>query len=433
MEISLESSNELQKVLTITLPAQDVESEYQKRLSHVAKSVQLKGFRKGKVPIKVIEKRFGKSVKKEIISELMQKKFLEAIEIKSLQVISQPKFEILHESENNGFQFLAKFDIYPEFEIASFDKIKIETPKVEISEKDLELMLLTLRQQKAFFESIERQAKEGDQVNIDFVGIIDGNEFEGGSFKGGDLVLGSKEMVQGFEDAIVGMKVSENKKVTIAFPSDYHLPDLACKSAEFTIIVNDVRELKLPNMDDNFIQSFGFPEGFSLEQFKLEVKENMKKELDIKLNIIIKNQVISALLQLNRFDVPPTLLANEIERQRLLMAKQLGNEYADPDLLTDNLFEDKARNSILIGLIVNKIAKQENLTANVEKVRERIEELASTYEDAEEIKNWYLSNPLEFRQIELLVLEDQVIDFITQNIKQETKQYTYSEFMLLNQ
>ena len=294
-----------------------------------------------------------------------------------------------------------------------------------MADSDVDNMLDILRKQNTSFENVDRAAENGDQLNIDFVGKLDGEAFAGGSAKGTALVLGSGRMIPGFEDALVGVKAGEERVITPTFPADYQNLDLAGKTAEFTVTVNSVAAPKLPELNDAFFALFGIKEG-GLEGFRTEVRKNMERELRQAIKSKVKNQVMEALLAGNPVEVPKALISNEIDRLRAQAVQQFGSNIK-ADQLPAELFEEQAKRRVLLGLVVAEVVKQFDLKPDEARVREMIQEMASAYQEPEQVVSWYYKNEQQLGEVRSVVLEEQVVDTVLQKAKVTDKQVSYEE------
>lgn len=315
--------------------------------------------------------------------------------------------------------------MFPEFTVAGLESIKVERLSAEVADSDLDNMLEVLRKQNTRFEAVERAAQNDDQVNIDFVGKVDGEAFAGGSAKGTLLVLGSGRMIPGFEEGLVGAKAGEERVVNVTFPEDYQNLDLAGKAAEFTITVNSVSAPVLPELNEEFFAQFGIKES-TLEGFRAEVRKNMERELRQAIKTKVKNQVMDGLLAANPIEVPKALLENEVNRLRVQAVQQFGGNIK-PEQLPVELFEEQAKRRVVLGLIVAEVVKQFELKPDDAKVREMIEEMASAYQEPEQVIAWYYKNDQQLNEVRSVVLEEQVVDTVLQKATVTDKSVSYEE------
>ncbi len=428
MQVSIETVSPLERKMTIAVPAASVESRVADRLQEAARSVQLKGFRKGKVPLSVVKQRFGQGVRQEVLSEVMSQSYYEALGKEKVKAASQPRIEPKLVEEGKDLEFIATFEVFPEIQLGDFASIEVERKTADITEQDIDNMVETLRKQRQTWQDAARAAQDGDQVTIDFVGKIDGEVFEGGSAKGTRLVLGSKRMIDGFEAGLVGAKAGEEKVLNLNFPADYHNADLAGKAVEFTVTVTKVAEAVLPELDDKFFASFDVKEG-GVEAFRAEVRNNMARELKNAVRNNVRNQVIEGLLKLHTVDLPKALVLNEINvlRQQTIQQYGGGRQKIDANMLPAELFQAQAERRVSLGLIMNEVIQQKKLAVDPKNVRTLVEELAESYEQPAEVVKWYYSNKDQLAQVEAMALEEAVIDHILEAAKVTQKPCSYED------
>ncbi|CAM3308856.1 trigger factor [Pseudomonas plecoglossicida] len=425
MQVSVENTSALERRMTIAVPAERVENEVNKRLQQTAKRAKVAGFRPGKVPMSVIRQRFEADARQEAFGDLVQASFYEAIVEQKLNPAGAPAVEPKSFEKGKDLEFVAVFEVFPEFTVAGLESINVERLSAEVADADLDNMLEVLRKQNVRFEAVERAAEKDDQVNIDFVGKIDGEAFAGGSAQGTQLVLGSGRMIPGFEDGLVGAKAGEERVVNVTFPEDYQNLDLAGKAAEFTITVNSVSAPQLPELNEEFFAQFGIKES-TLEGFRTEVRKNMERELRQAIKTKVKNQVMDGLLAANPIEVPKALLENEVNRLRVQAVQQFGGNIK-PEQLPAELFEEQAKRRVVLGLIVAEVVKQFELKPDDAKVREMIEEMASAYQEPEQVIAWYYKNDQQLNEVRSVVLEEQVVDTVLQKATVTDKSVSYED------
>nr|WP_286946284.1 trigger factor [Pseudomonas sp. UBA6718] len=425
MQVSVESTSALERRMTIGVPAERIETEVTKRLQQTARRAKVPGFRPGKVPMNVIRQRYEDAARQEALGDLIQATFYEAIVEQKLNPAGAPAVEPKVFEKGRDLEYVATFEVFPEIKLAGFDGIAIERLQADVTDADLDNMLEILRKQNTRFEAVERAAENGDQLNIDFVGKIDGDAFAGGSAKGTPLVLGSGRMIPGFEEALVGVKAGEERVINPTFPADYQNLDLAGKTAEFTVTVNSVSAPQLPELNDDFFALFGIKEG-GLEGFRTEVRKNMERELRQAIKSKVKNQVMEGLLAANPVEVPKALIGNEVNRLRVQAVQQFGGNIK-PDQLPAELFEEQAKRRVVLGLIVAEVVKQGELKADEARVRELIEEMASAYQEPQQVVAWYYKNDQQLNEVRSVVLEEQVVDTVLQKAKVTDKAVSYEE------
>ena len=413
MQVSVETTSGLERRLTITIPADHIEVEMNKRIQQVAPSLNINGFRKGKVPLKVVKQRYGAGIRQEVLGDMMSNTFQEAVVQEQLKPAGRPAVETKDDAEGRDFSFVATFEVYPEIELKPLEGVTILKPVSEITDTDIDEMIENLRSQQATFSEVERAAANDDQVNIDYKGVKNGEAFDGGTAEGSTLVLCSGQMIPGFEDGIVGMSVGEEKVLSLSFPDDYHAEELKGAAVEFTVKLNAVSEKKLPELDEEFFKKFGVEEG-GFDALKEHVRKNMEKELKNALKQRVKTQVMDALLEKNPIDAPKALVDGEIDQMRRQMVQQFSQgqpmDNFDYSLLPAEMFQERAERRVNLGLILSKALETYDVKAESDDVRKAVEELAADYEASEEIIDWYYKNDQQLAQIESMVLEDKVID-----------------------
>ena len=425
MQVSVENTSALERRMTIGVPAERIETEVNKRLQQTARRAKVPGFRPGKVPMSVIRQRYEEAARQEALGDLIQATFYEAVVEQKLNPAGAPAVEPKVFEKGKDLEYIATFEVFPEFTVAGFDTIKVERLEAEVADADLDNMLEVLRKQNVRFEAVEREAQNEDQLNIDFVGKVDGEAFAGGSATGTQLVLGSGRMIPGFEDGLVGAKAGEERVLNVTFPEDYQNLDLAGKAAEFTVKVNSVSAPQLPELNEDFFAQFGIKES-TLEGFRAEVRKNMECELRQAIKTKVKNQVMDGLLAANPVDVPKALLENEVNRLRVQAVQQFGGNIK-PEQLPAELFEEQAKRRVVLGLIVAEVVKQFELKPDDARVRAMIEEMASAYQEPEQVIAWYYKNDQQMNEVRSVVLEEQVVDTVLQKATVTDKSVSYEE------
>jgi len=424
MEVSLETLAGLDRRLLIQLPAESVDADFEQRIAEMAKKAKIPGFRPGKVPVNEIKRRHGKALRMEIINEVMRKSFFDAVSQQKLTPVGYPKFNILNDAAKKGLEFSAEFEVYPEVKLQTFNTLKIEKPVAEITEADVDHVIENVREQHKEWEELARAASSGDQVLIDYAGKIAGEAFDGGSAEDVSLVLGSGQMIDGFEQGIEGATAGETRILQLKFPDQYHGEDVAGKNVEFTITVKKVLGKKLPEVNESFVKKLGV-QG-DLSSFRDEVRKNMTHEKEQAEKRNIKEQIFKGLVEQNKIELPKALVKNEIRRLQQRMFQQFGGgQQFDPSLLPEDLFIERAQESAAVGLIISAIIKENNLKADGDKVRAMVEDLASRYDRPEQVVNWYYNNNEKLAEIEAVVLEDAVIAHILETASVSNKEVSY--------
>ncbi|MCD5973814.1 MULTISPECIES: trigger factor [Pseudomonas syringae group] len=425
MQVSVENTSALERRMTIGVPAERIETEVNKRLQQTARKAKIPGFRPGKVPMSVIRQRYEDGARQEALGDLIQATFYEAVVEQKLNPAGAPAVEPKTFEKGKDLEYIATFEVFPEFTVAGFDSIAVERLSADVADADLDNMLEILRKQNVRFEVADRAAQNEDQLNIDFVGKVDGEVFAGGSATGTQLVLGSGRMIPGFEDGLVGAKAGEERVLNLTFPEDYQNLELAGKAAEFTVTVNTVSEPKLPELNEEFFKQFGIKET-GIDGFRTEVRKNMERELRQAIKSKVKNQVMDGLLAANPIEVPKALLENEVNRLRVQAVQQFGGNIK-PDQLPAELFEEQAKRRVELGLIVAEVVKQFDLKPDDTRVREMIQEMASAYQEPEQVVAWYYKNEQQMNEVRSVVLEEQVVDTVLQKASVTEKSVSYEE------
>ena len=427
MQVTVESTGALERRMRVELPAERIKQEVDSRLKSVGRTAKLKGYRPGKVPPKVVRQRYGKQVREEVLSELMQKSYTDAVMQENLNPAGGPKIEPETSKDSDSFAYVATFEIMPKVELANLDKLEIEVPEVSIGKKDLDDMILKLRKQKATWEAVERDSAEGDRVVIDFVGTLKGEAFEGGSGNEVPVVLGEGQMLPDFEKALFGIKAGDEKSFKVKFPKDYHSENLAGKKVDFAITTHRVEQEILPEVDDDLAAAFEVKEG-GIERFIKDVKENMRRESDAKIKNDVREQVMTLLVEANPIDIPQTLKHQEMHSLQHDAMQRMGIEDHDQAPPIEN-FAEIGEKRVRLSLLISQLVTDQEMTVDDAKVRERVEEMCAGYENAEDMVNMYLGNPQVVQQVQPMVLEQQAIDWLLENGKSTTKKVTFSKYM----
>ncbi|MEJ2593199.1 MAG: trigger factor, partial [Candidatus Thiodiazotropha sp.] len=380
------------------------------------------GFRPGKVPMNILRRNYGGQVLQEVYGHLIESSYQEAIQQQKLSPAGLPKIEPKEAGEQGLFGYVATLEVMPEITPAKLEG-KITRPVAEITEQDVEDMIEKLRKQRATWSVVERAAGEGDQVKISFKGMVDGEAFEGGSAENVPLVLGSKRMIEGFEDALVGMIKEESRTIELKFPEDYRVETLAGKPVTFEVQVNEVAEETLPVVDEAFAKEFGAEAG--VEKLRSDIRENMQRELAQRVQAKIKGQAMDLIYDQNRIDLPKALVEEEIDALRKQTRERLGQGAGSLELPRD-MFEEQARRRVTLGLVVGEIIKQNDIQLDNDRVRKTIDEFASSYEQPEEVVKYYYGNQQQLAAVQNVVLEDQVVDWVLEQTEVIEEQTTFA-------
>jgi len=426
MEVTVESTGTLERRMRVELPIAPIEQQVDKRLKSVGRTAKIKGFRPGKVPAKIVRQRYGKQVREEVLGEVLKQSYSQAVTQEKLNPAGGPKIET--EGDNGKtFAYTATFEVMPEVVLKDLEKIKIEKPEVSIGDDDVDAMLLNLQKQKATWEAVDRKSADGDRVTIDFVGKLKGEVFPGGEGKEYPVVLGAGQMLPDFEKGLMGVKADDETTFKVKFPKEYHAEDLAGKKADFTVNVHGVEAEVLPELNDEFAESFNVTEG-GLEQFTKDVRENMEREADQKAKSDLREQVMTGLLDANPLDIPSTLKHEEMHALQREAMQRMGVEDAEQAPELDN-FSEAAEKRVALGLLLRQVIVDKELTVDEAMIKARVEELCAGYENADDMISMYLENPQVMQQIEPMVIEQQAIDWIIENGKSKPKKISFKEYM----
>tara|TARA_R110002072_G_scaffold3830_6_gene27351 strand:+ start:23930 stop:25273 length:1344 start_codon:yes stop_codon:yes gene_type:complete len=427
MQVTLETTSGLERRMRISVPGEELETKVAEKLKQTAQQVKIKGFRPGKVPLREVKRRFGDGIRQEVGSEIMQSSFAAAVQQESVSPAGMPQIEDVKIEAGQDLEFTAVFEVFPEIQLLGFEGIEIERPVAKVTPADVDKMIETLQTQRAEFVEVERACDTDDQVNIDFEGTVDGELFDGGKAEGSDVVIGSGSMIPGFEEGIKGMKAGDSKDVSVTFPEDYQAEDLKGKAAVFAIKVNKVSESSKPELNDAFFEQFGVKEG-GMDAFRNEVSANMEKELGAATKSKVKNQALDGLQKVNEISLPKALIDQEIERLKQEAIQQFGGQMnIDTSMLPSEMFISQAEKRVSLGLLVNSIVEQHEVKVDDDRVKTMIHDMASSYEDPEQVINYYYNDQQQLAQIQNLVLEDQVIDLIVAGAKVSDVEQSYEE------
>lgn len=413
MQVSVENVSGLERRVKIAVPADQVEQAVNKKINQAARTIKMDGFRVGKVPLNVIKKRYGASIRAEALDDIIRDAYVSAIQQSELKVAGFPNIEPISFAEGKDIEFAAVVEVYPEITLADFSALEVQRPTSEVTDADVDTMIANLRRQRAKWEESAEAAADQDRLTIDFEGSVNGEVFEGGTAQDFAIVIGSKRMIPGFEEQLVGSKAGEEKVITVTFPADYQAENLAGKEAQFKINVKKVVKPTLPELDATFLEAFGIKDG-NVDQFRADVRKNMERELRNGVRAKVKASVFDALVKANTIELPKALVAEEINRQRQQAIQQFGGQNAQikPEMLPDELFKEQSQRSVALGLLISEIIRANEVVVDAERVRALVDEVAQSYEQPEEVVKWYYSSKEQMAQVQSAVLEDQVVDLI---------------------
>lgn len=436
MQVSIETTSKLERRLTVGVPADQVDSQVDERLKQAVKNVRLPGFRPGKVPLKVMRQRFGSGVRQEVLGEVMSRSFQEAVVQENLKPAGQPSIEPKSMEAGKDLEYVATFEVFPEIDVVELKDFPVEKPKAEVTSDDVENIINVFRKQRGNWETVERAAQDEDRVTIDYKGTKDGEEFEGGSAENSELELGSGRMIPGFEDGVVGMTAGEEKTLELTFPEDYHAEELKGAAVEFKVTLHKVEALVPAPLDAELFAAYGV-EGDDEAAFRSEVEQNMERELRNAVDARVKQQVMDALLDAyTDLEIPGALIQQETRSLKQRMFQQFGGGGQDLDLdslLPDDMFADNATRRVKLGLVLAELIGSFELKTDADALRAAVDEIASTYQDPEEVVNWYYSNQEQLAGVESKVLEDQVVAKLLESAAVTEKECSYQDAIALGQ
>lgn len=431
MQASLETLSTLERRLKVAVPVNQINNEVENRLKRLQRTVKLHGFRPGKVPMKVVVQQYGPQVRQEVLGDTVERTFGEAVREKNLRVAGYPKIEAKPAAEAEAeFEFTATFEVFPEIGLGDLSGVGIERPAVTVGEAEVDKTIEVLRKQRTRYEGVDRAAAKGDAVVIDYAGSIDGTPFDGGSAQGQSIVLGEGRLLPDFEAALIGMRAGESKSFDLVFPADYHGAEVAGKKAVFEVTLHKVQEQILPAVDAEFAKTLGVDDG-SLERMRTDVRANLEREVKRRVQARVKDQALKTLLETSTLEVPKALIDMEIERLMSQMAENLRGRGMKPEQMNmpREAFEPEAKRRVSIGLVLNELVRQKGIKAQPEQVKTLILEYAESYERPDEVVQWYYQSGERVREVEAVVLENNVVDWVLANAKVVDKATPFEELM----
>jgi trigger factor len=408
--------------MSVAIPAEEVEQEVQTRLKSLAKNARLPGFRPGKAPLKIIDARYGEQVLQEVAGSLIERSLRDAFSQENLIPAGGPEIEPKSMARGKDLEYTASFDVYPEVGKLDLEGVVIERPVCEVTEEDIDRTLESMRRQRMVYRTVERAAKDGDQVRVDFKGTMDGEPFAGGEGENYELVLGEGQFVEEFEKGILGAAAGEQRTVTVNFPEDYHGEAVAGRQVEFEIQVKEVAEPELPEVNEEFIKSFGVEDG-NLAALHQEISDNLERERDERVSRLTRSRVMDALIRENDLDIPAKLVEREIDgiiamNRAMLEQQGVPVEHFNPER---DLYRVDAGRRVAMGLILSEIVRRNEMKPDQNKVKERIDKMAASYEQPEAFAQWYYSSRERMQQIESTILEEQIVELLLEgaDVKEE--------------
>ncbi|GIT35397.1 MAG: trigger factor [Gammaproteobacteria bacterium] len=427
LKINVNDKAGLKKEIRISVPFSAIEEKRTSRFIQIAKTAKLPGFRPGKVPDKVIHQQYGGKVIQEVLSDFLDSTYIESIREKNLKPAGPPEVKIDEYIEGKDFTYTATIEVYPEFELRGLDKISVEKPKVEISQKEINAMIENLQKQRGTWNPVERPSEKEDQLIVDFEGKIDGEVFEGGVAQDFVMTLGNGQMLPEFDDALLNVKANEDKEIQLTFPDNYHKEELAKKKAVFSVSVKEVKALEVAEIDETFVRSFGVESGDAKDLID-EVKASMEKELEAKINDEIKKNLMTYLRENNSIEIPEVMVHQEAHALQKDWMSQAGIEKAEeaPELKN---FENIAKERVQLGLLVNELVRVQEIKVDQDRVKTKLEEITNRYPNPEEIRKMYEETPQLMDQIKSAVIEDLVIEWLIERTDFQDKAVEFKELM----
>jgi len=428
MKFSLGKNRDIEQSLNITIPTDEIETKVILELNEVQKSSKVKGFRKGKAPLEVVRKMYETEIRLDVINNAMVKKFYDQVEKKGLKPVGKPSLSPESLEKDKDVKFKATFETYPEIRVSNLNKLTYTKIISSISEDDLNKTITNIQRRMCSWEPSEKESLQGDKVKIDFVGSIEGNKFEGGSSQDFMVEIGSRSMIEGFEEGLLGLKKASKKQLALKFPDDYAKTDLASKNVSFQIEVKEVLKPILPDLSEDFFKKTGF-EVKTIDEYREQVKSKLDEDLINLIKNKSKKSILNTLREAHSFEVPQAMVESEVSNMRSEAARRMG---MDPKKLKDETFpmetfQEEALKRVTVGIILNKIIEEREIKADSEKVRQIIEERASMYKDPKVVVNWFYSNEEQLKNIESVSLEEQVIDILLSEANPVEKELTYEE------
>ncbi|MEY3759327.1 MAG: hypothetical protein RIR39_818 [Pseudomonadota bacterium] len=428
MQVSVEKTSELSRKMTVSVPEAVVQEKMAVRLKSLARDVKIDGFRPGKVPQQVVKKMFGDKVRGEIASDLINETYFDAIEGQDLKPVGRPHIQPLDEVD--GFKYTAVFEVYPVISLEGVTQLEVLRPVATVNDSDVDQMIEKLRAQQQTWHIVDRPAQEQDNITISFSGTSEGENFTEGRVEDFQVVCGSKKMIPGFEENLLGLEVGAHKTFTLNFPEEYGNEKLAGKTAEFDVDVIKVEELLLAEIDEVFVKAYGIEDG-SVESFRVDVKNNMERELELALRGKLKGLVMDALYEKIPLTVPNSLVDSEIENlmKPYIETAKRQKKNLDELQLPRDMFEVRAKRRVALGLILGEIIQKNAIKLDGDKVRSTIEDMAKSYERPQDVVNWYYTDESRLNEVQQMVLEDQAIEWLVAQAKVSDEQVNFSDVM----
>jgi len=425
MQVSVSATSGLERRMEVAVPADRITTAIEQRLKEISRTARLKGFRPGKAPLPVVRKQFGEQVRAEVVGDLMRSSLAEALSREKLTPAAGPRIEPIAIAPGSDLKFAATFEVMPEIQVKPPATIAVERPSATVEERDIDAMLESMRRQRPLFAAVDRPARETDRVTVDYTGRIGGEPFEGGDGKDVAIIIGSRQSRPELEEGLKGAVAGESRTVAVTFPAELSNKTLAGSTAELALTVKTVEEQSLPAVDEEFCRGFGVEQG-GVEALRAEVRKSMERELADVIRNRVRTQVLDALYAENPIEIPRALIEEQVQQLQIDAARRMGVREASK-VPPRQPFEAPARRRAALGLLMGQIVKTEGIAVDRQRLQARIEELAASYPNPEEARRAYQHNPEALRQIESVVLEDQVIDWILERAKVTEAPMTFKE------
>ncbi|MCW5589558.1 MAG: trigger factor [Legionellales bacterium] len=426
MQVSVETVQGLERRMTVAIPAEQITEKIEERLHELQKKAQIKGFRPGKVPARVVKSRFGESVRYEVLDEIMRDSLNKALNEQSITPAGMPKIESTTAEEGKPLEYVVSFEVFPEFTLTSLKNNEITQKKVEISSDDMQEAMQKLQQQHADWVEVERGAANNDKIVIDFVGKIDGEAFEGGTAVEFELELGKNSMIPGFEEPLLGMKAGEERDINVTFPENYHHQDLAGKPTVFSIKLHKVLEAQLPTLDDAFAEKLGV-ENKTLAGLQEELKKLLEEQIDIRIKADIKGKVLDKLVELNPIDIPRALIRAEVDALKQRSVNQMRGKI-DINQLPDALFEAESKKRVHIALLLRQVITDYAIKLDQDRLNRHVDLMVSNYPQPERVKQLIYTTEALLNEAQTAVLEEQAVEKLLEEATVTYEVTSYTEF-----
>ena len=433
MAVTVETLEKLERKISLSLPLADIQTEVESRLKRLARTVKMDGFRPGKVPMKVVSERYGYSVQYEVLNDKVGEAFASAANEANLRVAGQPRITEKEGAPEGQATFDAIFEVFPEVKMGDLTEAEVEKISTEVTDDAIDKTIDILRKQRRTFaqRAADAAAQDGDRVTVDFEGKLDGEPFDGGKAEGFQFLVGEGQMLKEFEDAVRGMKTGESKTFPLAFPEEYHGKDVAGKTADFLVTLNKIEAANLPEVNDALVKSLGIADG-TVEALRADIKKNLDREVKFRLLARNKAAAMDALLSKAELDLPNASVDAEIGRLKegaRADLKQRGIKDADKAEIPDDIFRPQAERRVRLGLVVSDLVRANDLYAKPEQLKAHVDELAASYEKPEDVVRWYFGDRQRLGEVEAVVIENNVADFVLSKAKVTEKTLSFDELM----